>query len=60
MESARHMASRILDAFDGGELDHIVMNSAGCGAFLKEYGHLFRGDPSREASASSYRQRLWT
>ncbi len=51
MESARQMARRILDIFDTDELDHIVMNSAGCGAFLKEYGHLFHGDPSLEASA---------
>lgn len=52
MESARHMAERILSQFAAGEWDLIVMNSAGCGAFLKEYVHLFPGEQEKKASAA--------
>jgi glycolate oxidase iron-sulfur subunit len=34
-----------------GELDHVVVNSAGCGAAMKEYGHLLPGRAAREFSA---------
>lgn len=38
-ESARALALKNLAAFEG--MDHpVVVNSAGCGALLKEYGHL--------------------
>ncbi len=51
MESARLMATRLLDLFSTANVDHVVLNSAGCGAFLKEYGHLFAGDPERTEQA---------
>ena len=38
---AREMARRNLRAFLGRGLDAIVVNSAGCGATMKEYGELF-------------------
>jgi glycolate oxidase iron-sulfur subunit len=31
--------------FEKEELDFIVMNSAGCGAFMKEYGQILSDDP---------------
>ena len=45
MDAAREMAKRNMLLFDRDELDFIVLNSAGCGAFMKEYAHLFAGDP---------------
>lgn len=30
------------------EVDAIIMNAAGCGAMLKDYGHLFHGAPEEE------------
>jgi len=37
-QGAARLARANLAAFDGA--DHIVVNSAGCGALLKDYGHL--------------------
>ena len=31
---------------DGKGLDAIVVNASGCGTTLKDYGHMFRGDPA--------------
>ena len=52
MESAKSMAQRLIGLFSAGEFDHIVVNSAGCGAFLKEYGHVFAHDPAFAPKAS--------
>jgi glycolate oxidase iron-sulfur subunit len=45
IEAAREMAKNNIRLFDREDLDFIVLNSAGCGAFMKEYGHLFADDP---------------
>ena len=44
---AAHMARRFIDAFtaEAADVDTIVINAAGCGSTLKEYGHLLRDDP---------------
>ncbi len=48
---ARARASAIVEAFGQlGELDHIVVNAAGCGAALKHYGALL-GTPAAHAFA---------
>jgi glycolate oxidase iron-sulfur subunit len=40
-EAASARAAATIEAFDAlGELDHIVINAAGCGAAMKEYGEL--------------------
>ncbi len=43
-ETARRMARVNIEAFTRHELDYIVVNSAGCSAFMKEYGHFFKND----------------
>ncbi len=43
-ETARALARRMVESFESYRLDAIVMNSAGCGAFMKEYGHLLAED----------------
>jgi glycolate oxidase iron-sulfur subunit len=45
VDDARTAARRLIDAFDGARLDHIVINAAGCGSTMKEYGALLRDDP---------------
>jgi len=45
MISARDMARRNIAIFARERYDYIVMNSAGCGAYMKEYGHIFADDP---------------
>src|SRR5687767_11150600 len=48
MEMARDYARRNIRAFAKYNLDAIVINAAGCGSTLKEYGHLLDGDVSAE------------
>jgi glycolate oxidase iron-sulfur subunit len=38
-EPARQLADRNVDAFPLAEIDAVVVNVAGCGAMLKDYGH---------------------
>lgn len=49
LETARALARRNLEAFEAAlpldALDAVIVNAAGCGAFLKEVGHLLAGDP---------------
>jgi glycolate oxidase iron-sulfur subunit len=42
---AKTMARRNIDAFLATGLDAVIVNAAGCGAAMKEYGHLLRDDP---------------
>lgn len=43
--AAKQMARRNIDAFLDAGVDAVVVNAAGCGAAMKEYGHLLRDDP---------------
>ena len=43
--AAKRMARRNIDAFLDANVDAVIVNSAGCGAAMKEYGHLLRDDP---------------
>ena len=45
MEKSKRNASANLEAFDLHEIDYIVNNAGGCGAFLGEYDKLFSHDP---------------
>ncbi len=52
--SAQELARRNIDAFDGLGLDAIIINAAGCGSTLKEYGHLLADDPAYAARAEAF------
>lgn len=47
-EPARDFADANLKAFDVGEVDAILVNVAGCGAMLKDYGHHWHDDRQAE------------
>lgn len=56
LDNARKMAKRNIEAFEKSGAEVIAVNSAGCGAMMKEYAHLLDDDPewaSRAASVSS-------
>jgi len=53
LDEARELARRNVDAFGDGD-ESIVVNSAGCGALMKEYGHLL-GDQRSERFAARVR-----
>ena len=48
IEEARALARKNIEAFGDGD-EPIVVNSAGCGALMKEYGHLLGGGDERAA-----------
>jgi glycolate oxidase iron-sulfur subunit len=47
-------AKQMIAAFEAAEADTIVINSAGCGSTMKEYGHLLRDDPAFAARAAAF------
>ena len=53
-DAARAMARQNIAAF-GSTSDCIVVNSAGCGAQMKAYGHLLDGEPAAERFATRVR-----
>jgi glycolate oxidase iron-sulfur subunit len=44
-EEARHLARQAIAALEPLDVDHIVVNAAGCGSAMKEWGRLLAGDP---------------
>jgi glycolate oxidase iron-sulfur subunit len=44
LEGARDLAKASIAACEKAPSDYIVTNAAGCGAMMKEYGHLLAGD----------------
>jgi glycolate oxidase iron-sulfur subunit len=53
-QDAMAAARRLIDVFEGLELDAIVINAAGCGSAMKRYGHLLRSDPQYAARAERF------
>ena len=45
LEGARALARKNIAAFEKSGATYIVANAAGCGAIMKEYGHLLHDDP---------------
>ena len=54
-DDAAAMARQFIDAFDTelSNVDVIVINAAGCGSTLKNYGHLLRDDPEYATKAKT-------
>ena len=44
-DEARTLARRNIEAFESANVDAIVVDAAGCGAHMKDYGHLLADDP---------------
>jgi glycolate oxidase iron-sulfur subunit len=43
-QDARAQARKLIDTFENANVDYIVVNAAGCGSTMKEYGHLLSDD----------------
>jgi glycolate oxidase iron-sulfur subunit len=56
-EPARVLARKNIDAFGAGD-EPIVVTAAGCGAALKEYGHLLKDDPVYAERAARFSARV--
>ncbi len=53
-EQASALARQMIAAFEAANVDTIVINAAGCGSTMKEYGHLLRDDPAWAARAAAF------
>ena len=56
-DQAAALAKRMIAAFENAKVDAIVINSAGCGSTMKEYGHLLRDDPEWAERAAAFSAR---
>jgi len=53
-QGAIELAKKMIAAFEAANVDTVVINSAGCGSTMKEYGHLLRDDPAWAARAAAF------
>ena len=53
-DDAIALAKRTIAAFEAAEVDAIVINSAGCGSTMKEYGYLLRDDAALAVRAAAF------
>jgi glycolate oxidase iron-sulfur subunit len=54
MDGGRELARRNIAAFEGLGVDAIIVNAAGCGSTMKEYGHLLHDDPAWATRAEAF------
>ncbi len=54
MDFALNLARKNIDAFEKHEYDFLISNSAGCGAFMKDYAHLLENDPVYSGKAKKF------
>jgi glycolate oxidase iron-sulfur subunit len=53
-EQAVQLARQTIDAFEKAHVDAVIINAAGCGSNVKEYGHLLRDDPQYAGRAKAF------
>src|SRR5882724_4954274 len=53
-EQAAALARTMIATFERANVDTIVINAAGCGSTMKEYGHLLRDDAAWAARAAAF------
>jgi glycolate oxidase iron-sulfur subunit len=53
-ETARELARNNIEAFENLSLDAVIINAAGCGSTLKEYGDLLAGEPAWSERAHAF------
>jgi glycolate oxidase iron-sulfur subunit len=53
-EQAVQLARQTIDAFEKAQVDAVIINAAGCGSNVKEYGHLLRDDPEYAERAKAF------
>jgi glycolate dehydrogenase iron-sulfur subunit len=53
-DHAAALAKKMIAVFEAADVDTVVINSAGCGSTMKEYGHLLRDDPKWAERASAF------
>ncbi len=56
--TAQEMAKKNIQAFEQAGVSAVIVNAAGCGAKLKEYGALLAHDPEFSSRARSFSQKV--
>jgi glycolate oxidase iron-sulfur subunit len=57
-EQARGLARHNIAVFESTGVDRIVVNAAGCGSAMKEYGQLLADDPQWAARAAAFSRKV--
>lgn len=58
LDEARVFARRLIQVFEQSGVDRVVVNAAGCGSSMKEYGELLAGDPAWAERAHAFSARV--
>ncbi|MCC6713445.1 MAG: 4Fe-4S dicluster domain-containing protein [Candidatus Dadabacteria bacterium] len=53
LAEGRDFARGLIEKFEGLDADFLIINSAGCGSTIKEYGHILKDDPEYAARAGA-------
>jgi len=57
-ERGKALARQIIDLFKEADVDHIVVNAAGCGSAMKEYRELLHADPAYAQRADAFSKKV--
>ncbi len=57
-ELAEALARRVIQVFESAGVEHIIVNTSGCGAHMKAYGTLLAGDPEWRDRAARFASRV--
>ena len=57
-KQAQSLAKQMIDSFANTDVDYIIINAAGCGHTLKEYGHILAGDSDYEEKAKQFTEKV--
>lgn len=57
-EQAQAIARQMIDSFADQNVDYIIINAAGCGHTLKEYGRILRDDPAYAEKAKEFASKV--
>lgn len=57
-EQGKARARQTIDTFEATGADVVVVNAAGCGSVMKEYGELLREDPKYAARAEAFSKKV--
>jgi glycolate oxidase iron-sulfur subunit len=58
LDHGRALAKRNIEAFERSGADAYVVNAAGCGSSLKEYGHIFADEPEWAPRAEAFSRKV--
>jgi glycolate oxidase iron-sulfur subunit len=53
-ELALELAKKTIEEFEAANVEHVIVNTSGCGAHMKAYGTLLAGDPAWRGRAERF------